>query len=138
MLVHDIVQTGRAKRAAAYGDDPSDAGRRIRALGYDVVVGAPIRVEGGLWGVVYAAASSADRLPPGVEHDLSVFADLCAIAVASLEQRAQLEAQALEQRAFMSVARLVLERAPEDEIFRAIARGAADVMEAPTAALATA
>ena len=135
MLAAEIRRTGEPARSARYDVDPSDAARRVKALGYDVVVAAPVHVEGQLWGVIYGGADGPDRLPPGTEHDLSIFADLCAIAVATAEHRAQLESQTLEQRTFIEVARLVLERASEEEVFAAIARGAAAVVGAPAAAL---
>ena len=135
MLAAEILVTGRPARSARYADDPSDAARRIKALGYDVVIGAPVRVAGGLWGVIYAGAKGVDRLPEGSEDELSMFADLCAIAVASAEQRARMESRAIEQRALMRVAQLVLERAPEHEVLDAIAREGASLLDAPAAAL---
>ena len=135
MLAAEILATGRPGRSARYADDPSDAARRIKALGYDVVIGAPVRVAGGLWGVIYAGAKGTDRLPEGSQDDLSMFADLCAIAVASAEQRAQMETRAIEQRALMRVARRVLERAPEHEVLAAVAREGASLLDAPAAAL---
>ena len=135
MVVAKILETGKPARAARYDEDPSDAARRVTALGYDVVIGAPVHVAGELWGIIYAGAKGPERLPPGTEDQLSIFADLCAIAVASAEDRAQLESQAVEQAALMQVARAVLERAPEDDVLAAIAREAARLLGAPSAAL---
>jgi PAS domain S-box-containing protein len=135
MVVAEILETGRPARSAAYDTDPSDAARRVTAIGYDVVIGAPVHVGGALWGVIYAGAKGADRLPPGSEDQISVFADLCAIAVASAEDRAQLESQSAEQQALMRVARAVLERAPEDDVLAAIAVNAGTLFGARAAAL---
>ena len=135
MVVAQILETGRPARSARYGEDPSDAARRVTALGYDVVIGAPVHVAGRLWGIIYAGAKGPERLPAGTEDQLSIFADLCAIAVATAEDRAQLESQTAEQAALMRVARAVLERAPEDDVLAAIAREAASLLDAPVAAL---
>ena len=135
MVAAQILATGRPVRSASYDEDPSDAARRVTALGYDVVIGAPVHVAGRLWGIIYAGAQGPERLPPGTEDQLSIFADLCAIAVASAEDRARLESQTVEQGALMRVARAVLERAPEDDVLAAIAREAASLLGAPSAAL---
>ena len=135
MIVAAIRETGRAMRSANYEEDPSDAGRRIVALGYDAVIGAPVHVEGRLWGVIYAATTGRERLPPGSEDELGVFAELCSIAVGRAAQLARTEAQAAEQQALMSVARTVLAGAQEEEVLGAVAREAAAVLGVTAAAL---
>lgn len=135
MLAARILETGEPQRSDRYAEDPSDAARRIVALGYDVVIGAPVHVGGELWGVIYAGAEGPERLPEGSQHELSVFADLCAIAVASAEHRATLESQATEQRALGRVARAIIEIAPEQAVLDAIVREAAGTLDAPAAAL---
>lgn len=135
MIVAAIQETGRATRSANYENDPSDAGRRVVALGYDAVVGAPVHVEGRLWGVIYAATKGTERLPAGSQDELGVFAELCSIAVARAAQLARSEAQAAEQQALMSVARTVLAGAAEDEVLAAVAREAAAVLGVTAAAL---
>jgi PAS domain S-box-containing protein len=135
MLAARILETGEPARSAGYAQDPSDAARRITALGYDVVIGAPVHVEGELWGVIYAGAEGPERLPEGSQHELGIFADLCAVAVASAEHRATLESQAAEQRALARVARAVIEGAPEQDVLDAIVRDAAALLDAPAAAL---
>ncbi|HEV2814120.1 MAG TPA: GAF domain-containing protein [Solirubrobacteraceae bacterium] len=135
MVAAQILATGQPARHAHYADDPSDAARRVTAIGYDVVIGAPVHVGGELWGIIYAGAKGTERLPEGSERELSVFADLCAIAVASAEDRARLESQTIEQQALMRVARAVLERAPEADVLAAITREAAALLDASAAAL---
>ena len=135
MIAAQVRRAGTPLRQARYDEDSSDAGRRIRALGYDVVVGAPIVVEGETWGVIYAGALGPHRLPPGVEHELGIFADLCTIAVASAEQRLRRESQQAEQEALLGVARSALAREDADDVLAAIAREAAGMLGATAAAL---
>src|SRR5262249_28032996 len=54
-------------------------------------VGAPVVVEGSLWGVM-AVASSAEELPPGTEARLAAFTELIATAIANAQAHAELSA----------------------------------------------
>ena len=135
MVAARIIETRAPVRHAGYAGDDSDAARRVKALGYDVVIGAPVIVEGELWGVVYAGALGPERLPEGTEDELQIFADLCSVAIATAEQRARLESQSAEQQALMRVARTVLERREEREVLGEIAREAAAMLDLPAAAL---
>jgi PAS domain S-box-containing protein len=125
MVSHRIRSTGRPVYARDYSDRPGDAPRRVGALGYRTVVGAPVFLAGRLWGNVYAASQHEDRLPPGTEHTLEVFAELCAVAIASGANLAQLESQTAEQAALLSVSRSVLESPEEERVLETIAREAA-------------
>jgi PAS domain S-box-containing protein len=64
------------------------AGSATRA---DGAVGAPIVVEGRLWGVV-VTSEGAESLPPGAEDRLARFTDLVATAIANAESRAEVAA----------------------------------------------
>jgi signal transduction histidine kinase len=55
-------------------------------------VGAPISVEGRLWGVMIVGSRLRDSLPPGLEHQLADFTDLLVTAIANAETRAELTA----------------------------------------------
>ncbi|MCW3065364.1 MAG: domain S-box protein [Solirubrobacterales bacterium] len=55
-------------------------------------VGAPVVVEGGVWGVLCAASDGPDPLPAGTEHRLAGFAELIATAVSNAAARAELVA----------------------------------------------
>lgn len=135
MLAAEIRRTRAPARHATYDGDPSDAARRIRAIGHDVVIGAPVMLGSRTWGVVYVAATGAHRLPAGSEHELSLFAQLCAIAVASAEDRATLESQAVEQAALMRVAATALGEAGEPAVLRSVAEEGAALLGAAAAAL---
>ena len=83
------------------GHEPS-AGRSPprRAIARDSLVrpwarssaGAPISVEGRLWGVMIVASRERDGLAAGVEHELADFTELVATAIANAQARAELMA----------------------------------------------
>jgi signal transduction histidine kinase len=61
-------------------------------LGIRSGVGAPIVVEGRLWGVAMVGWSRREPLPPDTEARVANFADLVATAIANAETRAELTA----------------------------------------------
>lgn len=124
----EIRETGEPARQSDYVNIDGEGPRRVALLGYRTVIGAPIRVEGGLWGTALAACSDPDQLPPGSEQRLAVLADLCAVAVASAERLSRLEAQTAEQGALLSVARSVVESQEGEDVLQAIAREAAQLL----------
>ena len=135
MLSAEIRRTGQPSRASRYTDREGDAPRRVATLGYTTVIGAPVWVHERLWGTVIAATTEEDRLAPGSEHELEVFAGIFAVAIASGENVERLEAQAAEQEALLQVSRSVLELPAEDVVGAAIAREAATLLGLPSAAL---
>ena len=59
-------------------------------LGIHSAVGAPITIEGRLWGLVAVALRSRDPIPFETEERLVAFTDLAATAIANAESRRQL------------------------------------------------
>ena len=70
------------------GDSP------VARLGYSTSIVAPVRVGGKSWGVLVAAATESSELRSDDEERLLEFGDLLATAIASIEDRAKLAAQA--------------------------------------------
>ena len=83
--------------------------------------GAPIDVEGRLWGVITVGAAHEDELPPGTEYRLAQFTELVASAISNAQARGDLARVANEQAALRRVATLVAEAAPPAEVFAAVA-----------------
>jgi signal transduction histidine kinase len=54
------------------------------------VVGVPILVEGGIWGIMSAAAATGKLVPPGTEERLVRFTELVATAVSNATTRSEL------------------------------------------------
>ena len=82
--------------------------------------GAPINVEGRLWGVMVAGAAVGDALPPGTESRLAQFTELIATAIANAQARGELRQVADDQAALRRVATLVARGVPPAEIFDAV------------------
>jgi signal transduction histidine kinase len=86
-----VFETGGPVRVDRCADGDSGTGTPI-ARGPDAqsAVGAPISVEGRLWGALQVASPREIRLPVGMEERLADFAELVATAIANAEAKAQL------------------------------------------------
>jgi GAF domain-containing protein len=99
------------------------------------VVGAPVSVEGRLWGVM-VVLSADDQLPAGTEARLAGFTDLVATAIANAQARVEVRGFAEEQAALRRVATLVARAAPPEEVFAAVTAEVGHVLSADIATLA--
>ncbi|HVN12544.1 MAG TPA: GAF domain-containing protein [Kineosporiaceae bacterium] len=90
-------------------------------LGIRSSAGAPITVEGRLWGVMIVASRREESLPEGIEHRLADFSELAAIAIANTQARIDVRTLADEQAALRHVATLVARGEPPTAVFRTIA-----------------
>ena len=104
-LIDETRRPGRVDMdAEAFGSLPAV----IRELGWVSVVGAPIFVEGRLWGLVGISSTSEQSLPSNTEQRLTEFTELVATAIANAESRARrCTVLADEQAALLRVATLV-------------------------------
>jgi signal transduction histidine kinase len=66
--------------------------RELHRLGYRGSVGAPIVVEGRVWGVMLASWAAGRAIPPDSERRLVQFTELVATAVGNAHSRAELSA----------------------------------------------
>ncbi|HEU0245962.1 MAG TPA: GAF domain-containing protein, partial [Gaiellaceae bacterium] len=107
----------------------------IRDLGWLSVVGAPIIVEGRLWGLVGISSTTDQSLPPDTEGRLAEFTELVATAIANAETRDGLRRLADEQAALRRVATLAARDSPPVEILEAVAEEAARVLEVDAIAM---
>lgn len=64
----------------------------VRGLGIVSAVGAPIEVDGRLWGAAVIASSGPEPQPPHTEERLADFAELVATAIANAQARDELMA----------------------------------------------
>ena len=119
-VVAAVRRTGRAARFDA--DDPSAAvmPEPVRAEGIRSGLASPIVVDGDLWGTL-TVASREQPLPARVAERLADFTELVATAISNTRARAELRRLADEQAALRRVATLVARRAPQREVFHAIA-----------------
>nr|WP_228508117.1 GAF domain-containing protein [Herbiconiux sp. VKM Ac-1786] len=81
-----ILATGEAARVDDYRRARGPLAEQLTAAGIRSAAGAPIRVDGRLWGAI--VIGTADRsLPDDTEQRMRDFADLVATAIANLESR---------------------------------------------------
>jgi signal transduction histidine kinase len=85
-----VLRTGGPARIDDYGDVSGPLGPIARQLGMRSAVGAPIVVEGRLWGMMLVGSPA--KLPADTETRLASFMDLLATAIANAETRAALVA----------------------------------------------
>jgi signal transduction histidine kinase len=107
-----VLRTGRPARMDTHTHDnaPGPAAARIRQLGLRTGVGAPILVDGRVWGAAIVGSSRPEPLPPDTETRLADFTDLVATAIANAETRAQLTASRARIVAAADDARRRIER----------------------------
>jgi signal transduction histidine kinase len=119
--VHTLVfQTGRAARLDEYTGVSGAVADIGQELGLSGAVGAPVSVEGRLWGVMVVASTYEQPLPAGTESRLAEFTELAATAIANAQARTELRGFAEEQAALRRVATLVARGAPPQDVFTAV------------------
>ncbi|HEV3495692.1 MAG TPA: CHASE3 domain-containing protein, partial [Actinomycetes bacterium] len=115
-----VFEHNRPARVDHLAEDASAGTAVARQTGARSSAGAPISVEGRLWGVMIVAAAHEDALPPGIEHQLAEFTELLATAIANSQAREELRTFADEQAALRRVATLVAQAGPPSEVFEAV------------------
>jgi signal transduction histidine kinase len=121
-LVTIVRETGRPARIDRYLENSSGiVGAVGRESGFNSTVGAPITVEGQLWGVIAVGSTDPDLpLPADTEARLAQFTELLVTAVANAESGAGLARLAEEQAALRRVATLVARGVQQQEVFAAV------------------
>ena len=118
-----LAEVLKTRRPARTGDDTERAGTIAaagRRSGFPAAAGAPIVVDGDVWGAMTGAVSRAS-LPDHVEDRLAEFTELVATAISNTETRAGLARLADEQVALRRVATLVARGTRPEEVFAAVA-----------------
>jgi PAS domain S-box-containing protein len=85
-----VFRTARPARMDDYAEATGEVGEAFRALGVRAGVGAPIIVDGRLWGSMGAAAN--EPLPPDAESRIAEFTELVALAMGNIDARTELTA----------------------------------------------
>jgi signal transduction histidine kinase len=118
-----VVQTGQPVRMdyAETGASGPIGGNAVNEIGLRSSSGAPISVDGRLWGAMIAASTSDAFLPADTEARLAGFTELVATAVANTQARVELRGFAEEQAALRRVATLVAEAATPEDVLTAVA-----------------
>jgi PAS domain S-box-containing protein len=105
-----VFRTGRPARIDSYADAAGPLSESLQGAGVRSAAGAPIIVEGRLWGVMAAGSIKPEPLPPGMELRLGEFTELVATAIANAESRAELTASRARIIAASDEARRRIER----------------------------
>jgi signal transduction histidine kinase len=88
-----VFRTGRAGRIDSYENAVrGSTAARFHDLGLRSAVGAPIVVDGRVWGAAIVGSARPEPLPPDTEARVTDFADLVATAIANAQTRADLSA----------------------------------------------
>jgi len=127
-----IVNSATPARIDSLEDLGTDFAReRWSELGIHASIGAPIIVDGSVWGVITTSRTSPDDpFPLGAEHRLGDFAALVAQAIANADAHRQLAALAEEQAALRRIATLVAAGRPQPEVLEAVTREAGQLFGA--------
>jgi signal transduction histidine kinase/putative methionine-R-sulfoxide reductase with GAF domain len=131
-----VCRTGAPARVDSYDGVSGELADLIRRRGIAREVGAPVIVEGAVWGGLIAGWDGPDPLPEGAERRLASFAELVATAIANTQARDEVRRLAYEQAALRRVATLVAEGAPASEVFAAVAKEVAEVSGLPLVEMA--
>ena len=87
-----VLRSGSPARMDRLDNASGPAAARIRELGLRTEVGAPIIVDGRVWGAAIMCSTRPEPLPPDTEARIADFTDLVATAIANAETRAELTA----------------------------------------------
>jgi signal transduction histidine kinase len=123
-----IVETGRSARIDDWSRLEGPVAERHRAEGYGPAVGAPILVDGAIWGYIGVYGEGGEAFPPDCESRLGAFTQLMALAIANVQARDQLRSLAESQGALRRVATLVAQGDEPQTVFTAVAVEAARIL----------
>src|SRR6476660_3405924 len=130
----EVLRTGRPVRIDEYADLPGSLAAAARKHGFSKVAGAPINVDGRVWGVISTSSSDAP-LPDDLEDRLAEFTELVATAIANSQAHEELTRLAEEQAALRRVATLVAAGAPPADVFEAVSAEVAALLGADGSAV---
>jgi signal transduction histidine kinase len=91
-LAPKICRSGRPERVDDYSGLTGVLAERLQALGIRSGVGAPVVVDGELWGAVVVSSVDVNTFARGDEHRIAAFTDLVAMALANAQTREHLAA----------------------------------------------
>ena len=87
-----VKRTGRPARVDSYDDTAGSIAAGLRERDLRSSVGAPIVVDGRLWGVAIVSSKAEESLPSDTEARIGAFTELIAMAIGNADSRDQLTA----------------------------------------------
>jgi signal transduction histidine kinase len=133
-MVAQVLRTGSTARIEDYAELPGTLAAGARRSGLKRTAGAPIIVDGVVWGVI-ATSSPGAPFPEDLEDRLGEFTELVATAIANSQAREELTRLAEEQAALRRVATLVAQGASPAEVFATVSAEVARMVPSDGAAL---
>ena len=118
-VLTQVLKTCRPARTDDFSELPGAIADAARKAGLRAAAGAPIIVDGDLWGAMSGTAVRAP-LPDHMEDRLAAFTELVATAISNTESRAGLARLAEEQAALRRMATLVAQGAAPEDVFAAV------------------
>jgi signal transduction histidine kinase len=85
-----IRRSGRPERLDSYEGLTGSTADMLRSLGFRSAVGAPIYLDGRLWGAVVVSTIEPDPFPEGAERHIADFCELVSVALANAQARREL------------------------------------------------
>jgi signal transduction histidine kinase len=134
-LAARIFETGAPARMYSYDEVEGEATVLARSLRVRSAVGAPILVEGRLWGALMAASRGVEPWAENAETRIAAFTELVATAIANAESREALAELADEQAALRRVATLVARAASPQDLVEAVAEEVGRVLPVGSATM---
>ncbi|HWX09152.1 MAG TPA: GAF domain-containing protein, partial [Gaiellaceae bacterium] len=125
-----VFETHRAVRIEDFSGLESTVVSAARAQGVRWVVGAPIIVDGALWGNICAGTTGEEPIPDDAELRLADFTELVSTAIANGDARENVGRLLDEQAALRRVATLVAGGIEPDELFVAVSDEVARLVDA--------
>jgi PAS domain S-box-containing protein len=116
-----VLETGAPARIDDFADVPGTVGDAARETGIRSCAGAPIIVDGDVWGAMSADSTTREPLPAHIEDRLAEFTELVATAISNTASRDELAQLADEHAALRRVATLVARELPPAQVFAAVA-----------------
>jgi signal transduction histidine kinase len=123
-----IKRTGRPVRVDDFGEGSGPIRAGVRKTGIRGGAGAPIVVDGQLWGCMAAGPAKGDPVPADLDERLAEFTELIATAISNAQSQEALTRLADEQAALRRVATLVATGVHPAELLAAIAREAGELL----------
>jgi PAS domain S-box-containing protein len=129
-LVGRIARTRAPARRDDYEGVGGVIGALVRDTGIRSAIGAPVVVDGELWGAIVISTTGAVPFAPGAEDRLGDFAALVAQALANAAARLELATLAEEQAALRRVATLVAAGRSKAEVLEVVSQEAGELFGA--------
>jgi signal transduction histidine kinase len=112
-----ISRTRRPARIDSYADSSGGPAVAAREAGFRAAAGAPVIVQGRLWGAMVAWTVDEHPLPLDTEARLASFTELVATAIANAQARQELHGLADTQAALRRLAILIARGEPPEAVF---------------------